>query len=106
VLKGLNAFVGVVHVGDVAGETVTGATTAANVKAGDAPAAGIIEQPGFYVAGWTVLNAGAGYGWGRYHMNLNVDNALNSHFWWQPASRVSVSPYPGITARFTFSVHI
>jgi iron complex outermembrane receptor protein len=105
-LKGLNGFAGIVHVGDVAGETVTGATTAANVRAGTAPAAGIIEQPGFYVAGWTVLNAGAGYGWGRYHVNLNVDNALNSKFWWQPASRVSVSPYPGLTARVTFTAHL
>ncbi|HEY4990118.1 MAG TPA: TonB-dependent receptor [Opitutaceae bacterium] len=93
--KGANAFVGVVHVGQVAGETVSGSTSL-----------GVPELPGFYVAGWTVVNAGAGYGWGRYKVNLNLDNALNAHFLWEPASRQSVSEYPGLTVRVTLMVHL
>jgi len=94
-LKGASVFAGVVHVGNVAGETVTGSTPL-----------GVPEQPGFYVDGWTVINAGAGYGWSRYRINLNVDNVANSKFLWQPASRQSVPGYPGITVKATFSVHI
>ena len=105
-LKGASAFLGVVHVGNVAGETVSGSTTAADVTAGRAPAAGILEQPGFYVKGWTVLNAGASYTWDRYRFNLNVDNVLDSRFLWQPASRQSVPGYPGITVRFSVNIHI
>ena len=93
-LANLSAFVGVQHMGDVAGETESGVTSL-----------GVPEQPGFYVAAWTVYNAGASYRWNRYSFTLNVDNALNSQFWWQPSSRISVSPYPGITCRLTTSVH-
>jgi len=94
-LKGANAFVGVVHVGQVAGETVTGST-----------ALGVPELPGFYIAGWAVVNAGAGYSWDRYRVNLNLDNALDSKFLWEPASRQSVSEYPGLTVRVTFILHL
>lgn len=94
-LKGANAFVGVVHVGQVAGETISASTSL-----------GVPELPGFYVAGWTVVNAGAGYGWDRYRVNLNLDNALNGHFLWEPASRQSVSEYPGITAKITLIVRL
>ncbi|HZP59122.1 MAG TPA: TonB-dependent receptor [Opitutaceae bacterium] len=93
--KGASAFFGVVHVGNVAGETITGAT-----------ALGVPEQPGFYVKGWTVVNAGGSYAWDRYRINLNIDNLFNSKFLWQPASRQSVPGYPGITFRVTFNVHI
>jgi iron complex outermembrane receptor protein len=93
-LKSLSVFVGVSHVGDVAGETESGVTSL-----------GVPDQPGFYLKPWTVVNAGAGYVWGRYHFNLNVDNVLDSKFWWQPAGRISVSLYPGITFRLTTSVH-
>ena len=55
--------------------------------------------------GWTAVNAGASYRWGRYRFNLNVDNVLDEKFWWQPASRQSVSPYPGLTVRFTTTMH-
>lgn len=95
-LKNMNAFVGVIHVGNVAGEN--------SPNLGYTPS-GVPDQVGFYVAAWTVANAGAGYEWGRYRFNLNVDNLLDQHFWWQPASRQSVSPYPGITFRFRSSVH-
>jgi iron complex outermembrane receptor protein len=93
-LKNLSVFAGAVHSGDSAGETVTGFTPL-----------GVPEQPGFYVAGWTVYNAGAGYRWGRYRFNLNVDNVLNSKFLWQPTGRNSVSPYPGTAVRLTTMVH-
>jgi len=93
-LDRLSVFAGVIHMGNTAGETVSGLTQS-----------GIPEQPGFYIAPSTVLNAGAGYQLGRYHFGLNVDNVLNSHFWWQPAGRISVSPYPGATFRFTTAVH-
>jgi iron complex outermembrane receptor protein len=105
-LKGANVFAGVVHSGDVAGETVTASTTAANVTAGNAPAAGIPEQPGFFVPAWTVVNAGAGYTWDRYHIGLNLDNLANSHFFWDPAGRNSVPVYSGLTVRVTLSIHI
>ncbi|MDB6165352.1 MAG: TonB-dependent receptor plug [Lacunisphaera sp.] len=94
-LKNANFFVGVIHQGNVAGETVGGYTSL-----------GVPEQPGFYVAPYTVVNAGAGYKWGRYHFNLNVDNALNQKFWWQASSRTSLYPYAGLTARFTVTIHL
>jgi outer membrane receptor protein involved in Fe transport len=94
-LKGANAFVGVVHEGQVAGETVTASTSL-----------GVPELPGFYLRPWTIFNAGAGYGWSRYKVNLNVDNALNSKFLWSPASRQSVSEYPGLTFRATFTLRL
>jgi hypothetical protein len=77
----------------VAGETATGFTTL-----------GVTKQVGFYVAAYHVVNGGAGYAIGRYKINLNVDNVLNSKFAWEPASRLSVSPYPGITYRLTTTV--
>lgn len=93
-LHGLSVFGGLNHMGSVAGETVSGVTSLE-----------VPELPGFYLKPWTVFNVGSGYVWGRYHFNLNLDNALNSHFWWQPASRISVSPYPGATVRLTTAVH-
>jgi iron complex outermembrane recepter protein len=92
--RNLDLFVGGIHDGNSAGETVTGFTSL-----------GVPEQPGFYIAPWTVYNAGAGYRWGRYHLNLNVDNLLDSRFIWQPTGRNSVSPYPGTTVRLTVSIH-
>ena len=92
-LKGLSAFAGVVHVGQTAGESNTAFTSA-----------GVPEQPSFFVPAWTTVNAGASYGWSRYRVNVNVDNVLNQQFWWQPAGRNSVSPYPGATIRTTLSV--
>ena len=93
-LKNANVFAGVIHQGDVAGETVTGFTTL-----------GVAQQVGFYVAAYNVVNAGAGYEFGRYKFNLNVDNALNDKFWWQASSRTSLSPYPTINVRTTVTVH-
>jgi outer membrane receptor protein involved in Fe transport len=92
-LRNLNLFAGGIHNGNSAGETVTGFTTL-----------GIPELPGFYVAAWTVYNAGAGYRWGRYYFNVNIDNLLDSRFIWQPNGRTSVSPYPGTAVRLTTSV--
>jgi iron complex outermembrane receptor protein len=94
-LKNLNVFAGANHQGNVSGESISAVS-----------ALGVPEQPSFYVNAFTVLNVGAGYGYGRYHFNLNVDNALNQKFWWQPASRISVSPYPGATFRFTTTIHL
>lgn len=93
-LKNLNVFAGAQYQSDTAGETVTSFT-------GTVP-----NQPSFYVRGWTVVNAGAGYAWKYFNFNLNVDNVLNSKFVWQPAGRNSVSPYPGITFRFTLAIHL
>ena len=84
-----------VHTGQVAGETVTGST-----------ALGVPELPGFYLRPWTIVNVGAGYGWDRYKINVNVDNALDSKFLWAPASRQSVSEYPGLTVRVTINIHL
>ena len=92
-LKGANVFAGAVHEGDVAGETVTGFTSL-----------GVPEQPSFYVPGWTVVNAGAGYSYDRYTLHLNVDNLLNRNFFWAPAGRISVPMYDGRTASATITV--
>jgi len=73
---------------NVADETVTASTKL-----------GVPEQPSFYVPGWTVLNAGAGYTWSRYRFDLNVNNLANRVFFWDPASRVSVPIYDGIAVR-------
>ncbi|HTB81297.1 MAG TPA: TonB-dependent receptor [Opitutaceae bacterium] len=95
-LKNLSIFAGVVHSGDTAGE---------NPGNGLGTPGAAVGQPGFFIAGWTVINAGASYTWNRYSFNLNVDNVADSKFWWQPAGRISVSAYPGITGRFSTTVH-
>ncbi|HZP60258.1 MAG TPA: TonB-dependent receptor plug domain-containing protein [Opitutaceae bacterium] len=92
-LKNFSVFAALERMGKTAGETQTGFTTI-----------GVPKQIGFYVASWTVFNAGAAYTIDRYQFNLNVDNVLDSKFAWEPASRLSVSPYPGITFRFTTTV--
>jgi len=94
-LNKADVFVGVLHQGNTAGETVSGFTSL-----------GVPEQPGFYVAQYTVVNAGAGYHWHHYGVHLNVDNALNKQFWWQASSRTSLVPYPGANLRLTFTVHL
>ncbi len=95
VLKGADAFVGVIHEGDVAGETVTGFTSL-----------GVPELPGYYVPSYNVVNVGAGYKYGRYTYHVDVENALDSKFWWQAQARTSLSPYPGLTFMVTMTVHI
>lgn len=92
--KGLNVFAGVSHVGNTAGETPSAPATAL----------GVIEQTSFYVGERTIYNVGAGYTLGRLRFNLNVDNVLNRKYAWQPASRFSVSPYPGINYRLTTTI--
>jgi iron complex outermembrane recepter protein len=94
-LKNLDVFAGVIHEGQVAGETVAGFTSL-----------GVPEQPGYYVPAYNVLNAGAGYKFGRYRINLNVGNVLNSKFWWEAQSRSSLSPYPGTRVEVTCTVHL
>jgi outer membrane receptor protein involved in Fe transport len=90
-------FVGVNHEGRVAGE---------NSPNLGYTSLGVPEQVGFYIPAWTAANAGASYTWDRYRFNLNVDNILNEKFWWEPASRQSVSPYPGLTVRLTVTLHL
>jgi iron complex outermembrane receptor protein len=93
-LKKSDVFVGVNHQGDVAGEAVTAFTPL-----------GVPEQPGFYLAAYSVVHAGASCQLGNYRFNLNVDNVLNKRFWWQAQSRASIQPYPGLTVTFTATVH-
>lgn len=89
-LKNFSVFGAVAYFGDTPGETITGFTTL-----------GVPRQPGFYVAAWHVFNAGAAYTYQRWSFNLNVDNVTNRKFGWQPASRLTVNPYPGTTVRLT-----
>jgi iron complex outermembrane recepter protein len=89
-LKSLSAFGAVSYFGKAPAETITGFTTT-----------GVPRQPGFYTAEWHVFNAGAAYAYERWSFNLNVDNVTNRKFGWQPASRLTVSPYPGLTWRLT-----
>jgi iron complex outermembrane recepter protein len=88
--KNASVFGAVSYFGDTPGETITGFTSL-----------GVPRQPGFYVAAWHVFNAGAAYTYQRWTFNLNVDNVTNRKFGWQPASRLTVNPYPGTTVRLT-----
>ncbi|MGA9875330.1 MAG: TonB-dependent receptor, partial [Solirubrobacteraceae bacterium] len=90
----LSLIFGVQHNGDVAGETVTGFTSL-----------GIPEKPGFYLPGWTVENLGLSYPWRKFRLELNLDNALDARFPWQPAGRNSISPYPGRAVRLRTAYH-
>ena len=94
VLKNSSVFVGVIHQGNVAGETVGGFTSL-----------GVPELPGFYLPAYNVVNAGASYRLKNYRFNLDVTNALNDHFWWAAQSRATVESYPGATVRFSVNVH-
>lgn len=94
-LANLSTVVGVCYQGNVAGATQTNFTSR-----------GVPWQPGFYLAPYTVFNAGASYQWGRYHHSLHVDNVLDSKIWWQPSSRLNVMPYPGLTLRLTSTVRL
>jgi outer membrane receptor protein involved in Fe transport len=96
-LKNLGVFAGVQHDGSVAGE---------NTPNLGYTSLGVPDQVGYYIAAWTVANAGASYQWQRYHFNLNIDNVLNQKFWWQPASRNSVCPYPGLSVRLAVTIHL
>ena len=96
-LKGANVFVGVQHNGSVAGENAP--------NLGFTPL-GVPQQVGYYIAAWTAANAGASYQWKNYSFNLNVGNVLNQKFWWQPASRQSVCPYPARSVRLAVTMHL
>jgi iron complex outermembrane recepter protein len=89
-LKNLSFFGAVSYFGEAPAETITGFTSL-----------GVPRLPGFYTAAWHVFNAGAAYSYERWTFNLNVDNVTNRKFGWQPASRLTVSPYPGTTVRLT-----
>jgi iron complex outermembrane recepter protein len=89
-LKNLSFFGAVSYFGEAPGETITGFTSL-----------GVPRLPGFYTAAWHVFNVGAAYNYERWTFNLNVDNVTNRKFGWQPASRLTVSPYPGTTVRLT-----
>jgi len=93
-LDGASVFAGLVQAGQVAGENAPNQLTAL----------GVPEQVGFYLPGWTVWNAGAGYRWGHYRLRLNLDNLLGARFGWEPSSRLSVSPYPGPAVRLTAEI--
>lgn len=93
--KGFSVFGAVTYFGRAPGETITGLAPAVAGKPR------VPALPGFYTAAWHVFNAGAAYAYDRWLFNLNVDNVLDQKFAWEPASRLSVSPYPGITVRLT-----
>jgi iron complex outermembrane receptor protein len=99
-LKNFSVFAGVVHVGNTAGENAQNDPTTGVAVTPQ----GVPTQVGYYISAWTVYNAGVSYRRGRCRFNLNVDNLLNSKFAWQPASRLSVSPYPGATVRLTTDI--
>ena len=95
-LKNASAFVGMLHSGSSPGEN--------SPNLGYTPL-GVPQQVGFYIRGWTVFNAGLSYRWDRYRFNLNVDNMLNDHFWWQSSTRASANPYPWATVRGGVTIH-
>jgi iron complex outermembrane receptor protein len=93
--KNADVFIGEVHQGDVAGETVSGFTPL-----------GVPEQPGFFLAAYNVTNAGAGYTISNYRFNLNVNNVFNQRFWYEAAARATPTGYPGICIKLTVTVHM
>jgi iron complex outermembrane recepter protein len=97
-LKNFSVFAASSYFGKSPGETIT---AFAPVVPGQPR---VPAQPGFYVAEWHVFNAGAAYTWDRWSFNLNVDNVTDRKFGWQPASRLTVSPYPALTWRLTTAV--
>jgi iron complex outermembrane receptor protein len=100
--KDLSVFVALSHFGEAPGETITGFAPLAPGATARVPG-----QPGFYTAAWTVYNAGAAYKVDeRWSLNLNIDNITDKKFGWQPASRLTVSPYPGLTWRLTATVKL
>ncbi len=97
--KHFSVFGAVSYFGEAPGETITALAPAPSAGAARVPA-----LPGFYTKAWNVWNAGAAYTYGAWSFNLNVDNVTNKKFGWQPASRLTVSPYPGTTWRLTTGV--
>ncbi len=95
-LKNLSVFAAYTFAGQAPAETITGLAPAPASGAARVPA-----QPGFYTAAWHVINVGAAYHYERWSFNLNVDNLENRKFGWQPASRLTISPYPELTWRLT-----
>jgi iron complex outermembrane receptor protein len=98
-LKNVSVFAAYTFFGQAPAETITALAPAASPGAPRAPA-----QPGFFTAAWHVVNVGAAYRYDRWSFNLNIDNVENRRFGWQPASRLTVSPYPEITWRLTTAV--
>ncbi|MFI5336565.1 MAG: TonB-dependent receptor domain-containing protein, partial [Opitutales bacterium] len=93
--KDASVFIGLNYCGNVAGETVTANTSL-----------GVPELPGYYVAAYTVTNAGASYRWGKYRFNLNVHNLFDQKFWWQAQARSSLLPYSGTQVTLTMTVRL
>lgn len=97
-LKNLSVFGAVTYFGEAPAETITGL---APVNPANPTAPRVPALPGFYTAAWHVFNAGAAYHWGQWSFNLNIDNVTNRKFGWQPASRLTIAPYPETTWRLT-----
>lgn len=98
-LKRLSVFGAVSYFGEAPAETITALAPAATPTTPRVPA-----LPGFYTAAWHVFNVGGAYHWENWDFNLNIDNLTNQKFGWQPASRLTVSPYPATTWRLTAAV--
>lgn len=95
-LKDLTVFGAVSYFGEAPGETITGLAPAIPGQAR------VPAQPGFFTAAWSVYNVGAAYKIDdRWSFSLNIDNVTDKKFGWQPASRLTVSPYPALTWRLT-----
>lgn len=94
--KNLGLFAAVSYFGEAPAETITALAPAPSPGAPRVPG-----QPGFYTAAWHVINLGGSYSYGSWSFNLNIDNATDRKFGWQPASRLTVSPYPELTWRLT-----
>jgi iron complex outermembrane receptor protein len=98
-LKNASVFAAYCYFGQAPGETITALAPAPSPGAPRVPA-----QPGFYTAEWHVINVGGSYHYRNWAFTLNVDNLENRKFGWQPASRLTISPYPELTWRLTTAV--
>lgn len=76
VLKNATVWIGLLHTGDTAGETVKSLTVL-----------GVPEQVSFFIAPHTLTNLGGSYWWGNYGVSLTVDNALNVKGLYQASGR-------------------
>jgi iron complex outermembrane receptor protein len=93
-LHGLSLGLGANHLGERAGDQVSG------LAAGSTPAAPIPNQPTFYLPARTLVDASVGYKFSRnWHAQLNVANLLNTDYIAASASRYIVFPGATINAR-------
>jgi iron complex outermembrane receptor protein len=89
--KEFSVFVGLQHTGDLAVETAPTSATAL----------GVVKQVSAYLAPFTIVNAGGQYRVGRFKINLDVDNVLNTRALYETSGRGGIAGYPYINPKLS-----